>query len=242
MVAGQEHAPGETAPVSGTCELLNPFGMPSGSRVVVPSRPTLSHRPATSNSARSPISSPRWRSPAPAASGAAGSIPTGWWRSTVATCRSRTAAAAVRGLPSAGCWRVARCARRVFPGAGRAAAVRQAKKGRPAPGAAPRNHRESIHGLLRTRCNPLVRDGSMSEAKSQQFNGVKLRVSDRVLGVVEYACLVRDMETARDLIGVLEKMASRRARRFGGDRRASITAQVEAAHELVRRARELPSA
>jgi len=38
MARRPEHAPGDAAPVAGTCELLNAFGSPTGARVHMPLR------------------------------------------------------------------------------------------------------------------------------------------------------------------------------------------------------------
>ena len=46
-----------------------------------------------------------------------------------------------------------------------------------------------------------------------------LRVGDKVLAAFNYACAVGDLEAAEELLVVLEKIAERRIRRFGGDRR-----------------------
>ena len=47
----------------------------------------------------------------------------------------------------------------------------------------------------------------------------RLRVSDKVLQTFEYACVMRDFEVAGRLVEVLEHMAARSVRRFGGERR-----------------------
>jgi hypothetical protein len=47
------------------------------------------------------------------------------------------------------------------------------------------------------------------------------RVADKVLQTFDYACLMDDRDTAAALLIVLEDMADRTARRFGGDRRLS---------------------
>jgi len=46
-----------------------------------------------------------------------------------------------------------------------------------------------------------------------------MRVADRVLTAFNHACAVTDLEAAEELLAVLEKIAERRIRRFGGDRR-----------------------
>jgi len=46
-----------------------------------------------------------------------------------------------------------------------------------------------------------------------------MRVSDKVLAAFNHACTVGDLEAAEELLVVLEKIAERRIRRFGGDRR-----------------------
>jgi len=48
-------------------------------------------------------------------------------------------------------------------------------------------------------------------------NGV--RVGDKVLAAFNHACAVGDLEAADELLVVLEKIAERRIRRFGGNRR-----------------------
>jgi hypothetical protein len=45
------------------------------------------------------------------------------------------------------------------------------------------------------------------------------RVSDKVLQTFEYACAMRDSETAAQLLAILEDIANRKVLRFGGDRR-----------------------
>jgi hypothetical protein len=47
------------------------------------------------------------------------------------------------------------------------------------------------------------------------------RVADKVLQTFDYACVMGDHETAAALLTVLEDMADRKARRFGGERRSS---------------------
>ena len=47
------------------------------------------------------------------------------------------------------------------------------------------------------------------------------RMWDQVLRTFEYACAMRDMRTARMLLGLLEQVHARQARHVGGDRRQS---------------------
>jgi hypothetical protein len=56
-----------------------------------------------------------------------------------------------------------------------------------------------------------------------------MRVADKLLRVFEYACVMGDRETATSLLTVLENLAMRRAKRFGGDRRHSGI-DLDAAH------------
>jgi hypothetical protein len=56
-----------------------------------------------------------------------------------------------------------------------------------------------------------------------------MRVADKLLQVFEYACVMGDHETATALLTVLENLAMRRAKRFGGDRRLSGI-DLDAAH------------
>ncbi|MCC6716522.1 MAG: hypothetical protein IT555_01435 [Acetobacteraceae bacterium] len=46
-----------------------------------------------------------------------------------------------------------------------------------------------------------------------------IRVADKVVMAFNHACSVGDLEAAEELLVVLEKIAERRIRRFGGDRR-----------------------
>jgi hypothetical protein len=46
-----------------------------------------------------------------------------------------------------------------------------------------------------------------------------MRVGDRVLMAFNHACVVGDLEAAEEILAVMEKIAERRIRRFGGDRR-----------------------
>lgn len=46
-----------------------------------------------------------------------------------------------------------------------------------------------------------------------------MRVSDKVLTAFNHACATGDLESAEELLTVLERIAERRIRRFGGDRR-----------------------
>lgn len=65
----------------------------------------------------------------------------------------------------------------------------------------------------------------------------RIRVSDKVLQTFEYACLMQDVEVAERLLGLLEFMSARKARRFGGDRRASEI-DLEPLQERLRAATE----
>ena len=56
-----------------------------------------------------------------------------------------------------------------------------------------------------------------------------MRVADKLLQAFEYACVMGDHETASALLTVLENLAVRRAKRFGGDRRLSGI-DLDAAH------------
>jgi hypothetical protein len=58
------------------------------------------------------------------------------------------------------------------------------------------------------------------------------RVADKVLQTFDYACIMQDYDTAAALLVVLEDIADRKARRFGGDRRSSGPALAEARERL----------
>src|SRR6185503_16385252 len=58
------------------------------------------------------------------------------------------------------------------------------------------------------------------------------RVADKVLQTFDYACIMQDYDTAAALLVVLEDIAERKARRFGGDRRSSGPALAEARERL----------
>ena len=59
-----------------------------------------------------------------------------------------------------------------------------------------------------------------------------IRVADKVLAAFNYACAVGDMESAEELLVVLEKGAERRIRRFGGDRRRETFTACHAREHL----------
>ena len=58
---------------------------------------------------------------------------------------------------------------------------------------------------------------SASVPPAEHPNG--LRVGDKVLTAFNYACAAGDLEAAEEILVVMEKIAERRIRRFGGDRR-----------------------
>ena len=63
------------------------------------------------------------------------------------------------------------------------------------------------------------------------------RVADKVLQTFDYACVMGDHDTATALLGVLEDMAERKARRFGGDRRSGGM-DLDAARERLHRLKD----
>jgi hypothetical protein len=67
--------------------------------------------------------------------------------------------------------------------------------------------------------------GSHEPAEAVQ----RRRVSDRVIDAFEYACLMHDAEVAEQLLAIVDFLADRKARRFGGDRRHAIGIDLEAA-------------
>jgi hypothetical protein len=68
----------------------------------------------------------------------------------------------------------------------------------------------------------------------------RTRVSDKIAEVIEYALLLRDFHSAERLIEVMENIAQRRVRRFGGERRASIDEQITALRLKVEQAKAEP--
>ena len=67
-----------------------------------------------------------------------------------------------------------------------------------------------------------------------------IRVADKVLLAFNFACSVGDLEVAEELLVVMEKIAERRIRRFGGDRRSETFTVCHAREHLARhRARRI---
>jgi hypothetical protein len=60
----------------------------------------------------------------------------------------------------------------------------------------------------------------MMSGTQQRLPTPGTRVADKVLQTFDYACVMGDYHSAAALLRVLEDMAERKARRFGGDRRA----------------------
>lgn len=63
------------------------------------------------------------------------------------------------------------------------------------------------------------------------------RLDDAVEDVFRQACLAGDLDTAEGLLGVLGRMHTRRATRYGSERRISDDALRRAQEELARRQR-----
>jgi hypothetical protein len=61
------------------------------------------------------------------------------------------------------------------------------------------------------------------------------RLDDAVVDVFQRACLSRDLDTAAELLTVLENMNERRRRTYGGERRISDATVAQAREELARR-------
>ncbi len=71
---------------------------------------------------------------------------------------------------------------------------------------------------------------SAAVAPAEYPNG--MRVSDKVLAAFNHACAVGDLDAAEELLAVMEKIAERRIRRFGGDRRREIFTVCHAREHL----------
>lgn len=59
------------------------------------------------------------------------------------------------------------------------------------------------------------------------------KVYDKIMHVFDYACVMRDFETGAMLLAVLENIAAREVRRFGGNRRRT-DARLDAAAARLR--------
>jgi hypothetical protein len=74
-----------------------------------------------------------------------------------------------------------------------------------------------------------------AERIERVHQGFRRRLDDAVEGVFQQACLGGDLETARELLGVMTAMHGRRQRDFGGERRIADDALRRAGQELLRR-------
>ncbi len=59
-----------------------------------------------------------------------------------------------------------------------------------------------------------------AERMSRMYVTLKRRLSDKIEDVLEEACVIGDLQTAEELLQVLEYMHVRQPRRMGSDRRA----------------------
>ena len=71
---------------------------------------------------------------------------------------------------------------------------------------------------------------SPAQPPAEYPNG--MRVSDKVLSAFNHACLMGDLDAADELVVVLESIAERRIRRFGGDRRKETFTACQAREHL----------
>jgi hypothetical protein len=73
------------------------------------------------------------------------------------------------------------------------------------------------------------------ERLSRLQRSPRRRIDDGVKEVFQLACMAGELDTAEELIGVLENMRERRERKFGGDRRINDDDIVQARSELRQR-------
>jgi hypothetical protein len=79
---------------------------------------------------------------------------------------------------------------------------------------------------------PATVPGDRLQRLQQAF---RRRLDDAVVDVFQRACLSRDLDTAAELLTVLENMNERRRRTYGGERRISDATVAQAREELARR-------
>jgi hypothetical protein len=76
-----------------------------------------------------------------------------------------------------------------------------------------------LQGVVANICNAMLMGLVKMFSTPKRVGFSRSRVSDIVYRAFDHACIMQDLETAAELLMVLEAMAKRKLARFGGDRR-----------------------